>query len=337
MTGQPPPNPRPDRDRDLGFDELLAIFVALAAIGSILFWGLTRRDAGFNPADLGLLPEQETVTDRESLILDNSPRPRLTPTPSPRVRVSPSTVVEPEQPRTAPVPRSPGGVVVAPVPVPRPEAETTAPSTPIVVAPPPTADAAEFPDVPPDYWAYPFITDLSQRGVITGLEDGTFQPDQPVNRAQYAALIQGILPPEQRQQPIAFSDVNAGYWATSAIDAAVQAGFLRGFPDGTFLPEQPVSHVQVLASLSNGLQLSQPTTTATEALNVFTDANEIPEWAVPIVATATQAGLVVNHPNPEQLQPNQPATRAEVAAAIYQALEATGQVEPIQSRYIVQP
>lgn len=337
MTGQPPPNPRPDRDRDLGFDELLAIFVALAAIGSILVWGLTRRDTGFNLTDLGLFPRQETIAERESLILENSPRPRLTPTPTPRVRVPPETTVEPDQTSTTPVPRSTGGVVVAPVPVPRSEAESTAPSSPVVVAPSPTAAAAEFPDVPSDYWAYPFIADLSQRGIITGLEDGTFKPDQPVNRAQYAALIQGILPPDQRQQPIAFSDLEANYWAAPAIDAAVQAGFLKGFPNGTFLPDQPVSHVQVLASLSNGLQLSQATSTATEALNVFTDANQIPEWAIPIVATATQAGLVVNHPNPEQLQPNQPATRAEVAATIYQALEATGQVEPIQSRYIVQP
>jgi hypothetical protein len=200
-----------------------------------------------------------------------------------------------------------------------------------------TATAVAFPDVPEDYWAYPFIADLSQRGVISGLEDGTFQPEQPVNRAQYASLIQGILPPDQRQESIAFSDVRADFWAAPAIDAAVKAGFLKGFPDGSFQPEQPISHVQMLASLVNGVRLPQASPTATDNLNVFTDADQIPKWAVPIAATATQEGLVVNHPNPEQLQPNDPVTRAEVAAAIYQALESTGQVEPIQSRYIVQP
>lgn len=335
MTGQPPPDPRPSRDRDLGFDELLAVFVALAAIGAILFWGLTRREAGL--PDLTGFSSPEAVDDSRSRSLEAAPEPRITPAvPAPRSTVSPQTQVEIDRTRPTPASvreRSTEGVAASPTSA--PETASTVP-VPIVVAPP-AATAVEFPDVPADYWAQPFITDLSQRGIITGLEDGTFQPDQPVNRAQYASLIQGILPPEQRQEPIAFSDVGADFWAATAIDAAVKAGFLKGFPNGTFQPDQPVSHVQILASLTNGLQLSQPAPTATAALNVFTDANQIPEWAIPIVATATQEGLVVNHPNPEQLQPNEPATRAEVAATLYQALESTGQVEPIQSRYIVQP
>lgn len=335
MTGQPPPDPRPSRDRDLGFDELLAVFVALAAIGSILFWGLTRGNAGLT--DLTVFSSPEAGDDSSSRSLETAPETRLTPAaPSPRATL-PQTQVEIDRTRPAPASvreRSTDGVVTSSTPA--PETESTVP-VPIVVAPPAATTAVEFPDVPTDYWARPFITDLSQRGIITGLEDGTFQPDQPVNRAQYASLIQGILPPEQRQEPIAFSDIRADFWAAPAIDAAVKAGFLKGFPDGTFQPDQPVSHVQILASLTNGLQLSQPAPIATAALNVFTDANQIPEWAIPIVATATQEGLVVNHPNPEQLQPNEPVTRAEVAATLYQALESTGQVEPIQSRYIVQP
>ena len=336
MTGQPP-NPRPSRDRDLGFDELLAIFVALAAIGSILFWGLTRRGTDFNLGEFGLSSQQETIDEEaETPSLATSPEPGITPSivASPSPTVSPQTTVETDRVQQTPVVTVPRSSAVAPPATPRTE---TAVPVPIVVAPPPSETAVEFPDVPEDYWAYPFIADLSRRGIISGLDDGTFAPDQPVTRAQYAALIQEILPAEQLQQPIAFSDVGGDYWASGAIDTAVQAGFLRGFPDGTFQPDEPVSHTQVLASLANGLQLPQTTIPATDIVSVFADADQIPAWAVPIVATATEEGLVVNHPNPDQLQPNQPATRAEVAATIYQALEATGQVEPIQSRFIVQP
>lgn len=329
MTGQPPPDPRPSRDRDLGFDELLAVFVALAAIGSILFWGLTRRDAGFDLTNLTGSPEVATVDESP---LSTDPDARLTPAAVPSEPAASPEVV-PDRDRSAPAIVRERPVAVA---SPSPQTEAVVP-VPVVVAPAPTATPVEFSDVPADYWARPFITDLSQRGVVSGLEDGTFRPEQPVTRAEFASLIQGILPDDERQQPIAFGDVAADFWAAPAIDAAVRAGFLRGFPDGTFQPDQPVSHVQVLASLANGLRLPQPDSTATAALNVFSDASEIPQWAIPTVATATQEGLVVNHPNPEQLQPNQPATRAEVAASVYQALEATGQVEPIQSRYIVQP
>jgi hypothetical protein len=45
----------------------------------------------------------------------------------------------------------------------------------------------------------------------------------------------------------------------------------------------------------------------------------------------------VNHPNPSQLAPNDAVTRAEVAAMLYQALEAIGQVDPIESEFIVRP
>lgn len=332
MTGQPPPNLPPSRDRDLGFDELLAIFIALAAIGSILFWGLTRRDAGFNFNNSGLFSEEGTIEEPD-VLSPASPEPDITPrvATEPGPTVFPQTTVESDQVRQTPV------VAASPsTTTPRTEAEPVVP-VPVVVAPPPSETAVAFPDVPEDYWAYPFIADLTRRGVISGLEDGTFAPEQPVTRAQFATLIQKVLPAEQRQQPIAFSDVGADYWASGAIDTAVEAGFLRGFPDGTFQPDQPVSHTQVLASLANGLELAPPAIPATDIVSVFADANQIPEWAVPIVATATTEGLVVNHPNPDQLQPNQPATRAEVAATIYQALETTGQVEPIQSRFIVQP
>lgn len=339
MTGQRPPDPRPSRDRDLGFDELLAIFVALAAIGSILFWGLTRRSADFSLTDAKVFSSPKTI-DASPLPRAVSPEASLAPTPRASTATVPPAIVESDRVRQTPVvpsvPERSTGVVVAPVPVPG-TAASPSPEAPIVVAPPPVAAAVEFPDVPADYWAHPFIADLNQRGIIAGLDNGTFQPDQPVTRAQYASMIQGILPPEQRQQPIAFSDIGADYPAAAAIDAAVQAGFLKGYPDGTFQPDQPISHVQVLASLVNGIRLSQASPAAPDTLNVFSDANQIPQWAVPIVTTATQEGLVVNYPNPEQLQPNQPASRAEVAATVYQALEATGQVKPIQSRYIVQP
>lgn len=63
-----------------------------------------------------------------------------------------------------------------------PAPSTTPPATPTTPAPSP-AEAATFPDVPPNYWAQPFIQALAASNVITGFPDGTFRPDQPVDRA----------------------------------------------------------------------------------------------------------------------------------------------------------
>jgi hypothetical protein len=197
------------------------------------------------------------------------------------------------------------------------------------------ANAVTFPDVPNTYWAYPFIAELGKRGMIAGVGDGTFKPDEQINRAQYAALLSEVLSGTQLGQ-VPFNDVPAGFWGTQAIDEAVQSGFLKGYPDTSFKPGQPISKMQVLLSLANGFQLAKPAD-PNAALQVFEDRDQIPDWAKPAIAAATQAGAVVNYPNVSQFKPDQPTTRAEVAAMLYQALEATGQLPPIQSNYIVQP
>lgn len=75
--------------------------------------------------------------------------------------------------------------------------------------------------------------------------------------------------------------------------------------------------------------------------NYYTDAQKIPLYAVDPIATATQAGMVVNYPDRQLLNPDQPATRAEVAALVYQALAHQGRVAPLTnspaSNYIVNP
>lgn len=70
-------------------------------------------------------------------------------------------------------------------------AQATAP-TPAPAFPTPSA-AATFPDVAPDYWARPFIQALAARNAIAGFPDGTFKPNEPVDRAEFAAMIQKLL------------------------------------------------------------------------------------------------------------------------------------------------
>ncbi|XGB42671.1 MAG: S-layer homology domain-containing protein [Nodosilinea sp. LVE1205-7] len=192
-----------------------------------------------------------------------------------------------------------------------------------------------FPDLPTSHWAYPFIKELARRGMVTGVGDGTFKPDQPVNRAQYVALLNEVLSgTRQGQSP--FKDVQRGFWATEAIGAAVQAGFIKGYPDQTFQPGVPMTKMQVLLSLANGFQLPKPVET-NRSLQALRDGEQIPAWAKPAIAAATEAGVVVNYPDINQFHPNQAATRAEVVTMVYQALKTTGQLPAIQSPYIFKP
>jgi uncharacterized surface protein with fasciclin (FAS1) repeats len=205
------------------------------------------------------------------------------------------------------------------------------PATPSPATPSP-ASTVNLSDVSSDYWARPFIQALADNNVISGFPDGTFRPNQPVTRAEFAALIQKAFGKQNRVRQLSaggFSDVPAGYWAASAIQNAYETGFLAGYPGNVFRPNQEIPKVQGIVALSNGLGLSGGDRNTLSTY--YNDASAIPEYALASVTAATQGNLVVNYPDVKQLNPQQSLTRAEAAALLYQALVRQGRVQPIAS------
>ncbi len=199
---------------------------------------------------------------------------------------------------------------------------------------PPSSGSGQtaFQDVPAGFWAKSYIEALAAKSVIAGFPDGTFKPNEPVTRAQFAAIITKAFTPAPKQAARDFSDVKSNFWAYAAIQTAYRGGFIAGYPDRSFKPQDQILRVQSLVSLANGLGL---TSDKPNALSVYTDAAAIPKYATESIAAATARQLVVNYPTLSQLNPNRPATRAEVAAFVYQALVNGGQVPAIASPYVV--
>ncbi|MBD1896885.1 S-layer homology domain-containing protein [Coleofasciculus sp. FACHB-129] len=208
-----------------------------------------------------------------------------------------------------------------------------------VTTPTQLAQASTFPDVQGS-WAQTFIEALAEREVIVGFPDGSFRPDEPVTRAQFAAMIRKAFQRPATRQAIDFVDVPANYWGYTAIQEAYRTGFLEGYPNQVFQPNQNIPRVQVLVSLVSGLNLNPTADTASILNGLFQDAGSIPAYARTSVAAAAQNQLVVNYPDVALLNPNQLATRADVAAFIYQALVNAGQAPQIPptdvaARYVV--
>lgn len=197
---------------------------------------------------------------------------------------------------------------------------------------PPASGAVAFKDVPANYWAKTYIEALASRNILAGFPDGTFKPNEPVTRAQFAAIITKAFTPNAKREVTNFADVNRNFWAYQVIQSAYQGGFVSGYPDRTFKPQQQIPRVQVLVSLASGLGL---TADNQNVLTVYSDASQIPNYATAPVAAATARQLVVNYPTVKQLNPNREATRAEVAAFVYQALVSRGSVQAIPSPYLV--
>jgi S-layer homology domain len=213
---------------------------------------------------------------------------------------------------------------------------TAGAAAPLVIQAPAQAQtqAAAFSDVSSDHWAKGFIQELANRGVLSGFPDGSFRPNEPVTRAQFAAMVRQAFRKSPTRPAVSFTDVPETYWAIGAVREAYTTGFMSGFPEGNFLPDENISRSQVLVSLANGLGYSANGST-NGTLQVYGDASSIQDWARPSIAAATQKQIVVNYPNVQTLNPNRSATRAEVAAQIYQALVSAGQVSAISSPYIV--
>ena len=102
----------------------------------------------------------------------------------------------------------------------------------------------------------------------------------------------------------------AGY-----IAAAVEAGLVRGYEDGTFRPERAVTREEAITILARGLGLPEPS----GEMPGFADASEISPWAAESVASAVSAGLVRGYPD-NTFRPGRTVTRAECAVLVYRAL-----------------
>lgn len=176
-------------------------------------------------------------------------------------------------------------------------------------------------------WAEPFIKILIEKNIIVGYPDGTFKPDQPVTRAEFAALLNKAfeLPPIRESR--AFKDVSANYWAAAVIDKAYRSGFLAGYPNGTFGPSQNIIRIESLVSLTNGSKL-QPDGSPDRVNELFADAAQVPDYGRNALLAATQkcVSVSVSYPVNKNYDPNRIATRADVAASIHQVLVAAGRL-----------
>ncbi|PSB02592.1 S-layer homology domain-containing protein [Merismopedia glauca] len=197
---------------------------------------------------------------------------------------------------------------------------------------PVVAQTNSFKDVSNDYWAKDFITALAANGIIKGFPDNTFKPEEPVTRAQFAAMVRNAFDRTGGRQAISFGDVPSNYWAKSAIEKSYEMGFLSGYPGNLFRPDQKIPREQVLVSLVSGLNYKP---TNSQVINYYNDSSEISGYARDAIAAATEKNLVVNYPNLKFLNPSNNATRASVAAYIYQALANSGRLQALNSPYIV--
>ena len=197
------------------------------------------------------------------------------------------------------------------------------------------ATQISFTDVSTSYWATSFVTELAKLDIIKGFPDGTFRPSESVTRAQFAAMLSQAFDQAKVREVASFRDVSTSYWAYSAIQEAYETGFFSVDTDSTFNPTQRLTREDVLVALARGLNYTTVSSSTNTILAAYSDTTTISSSVRTAIAALTERGIIVNYPNVKRLELDRLATRAEVAAFIYQSLASTGKVTSISSPYIV--
>lgn len=185
-----------------------------------------------------------------------------------------------------------------------------------------------YPDVTPEHWAAKQIEILTEKGVIIGYPDGTFQPDENVTRAEFASMAIKALGQEHTTvaQPVNFTDIDPTFWAYDAIQKALYFDLISCSTDGDiFRPDDSVSRAESITVAVNALTTEEISLfKAKEVLSKkYADLNEVPESFVIPAGKAQILNMLVTIPSAEKakIEATRPATRAEVAAILYNMME----------------
>lgn len=112
--------------------------------------------------------------------------------------------------------------------------------------------ASKFSDVVTGAWHTPYIKYLSNVEIINGYEDGTFKPDAPITRAEFATIASRFFDLETGAEN-QFIDVADSHWAKEYIDSAVIKGWLLGYEDGSFKPDQSIKRSETVTIVNRML------------------------------------------------------------------------------------
>jgi len=170
-----------------------------------------------------------------------------------------------------------------------------------------------FTDVSSAYKNYLAISYLKQNNIVAGYQDGSFRPDQTINRAEMVKMIVAGLQgtPDAMVYKNCFPDVHEEWFATY-ICYAKEKGWINGYPDGTFKPANLVNRAESLKIIVNAYGIGTNFNTGHSSyIDVPLDS-----WYAPYVSSAENIALLEEA---SSFTPGRQVTRANVAENIYRA------------------
>lgn len=160
------------------------------------------------------------------------------------------------------------------------------------------------------HWAQSIIEDLYKKGVVNGVSETEFKPDDTVTRAEFTALVTKALSLAKGDAEVNFADVSADDWFAEVVNTAASLGIVSG-SDGVFRPNDPITREET-AKICCAVMEHIGYESDGEAKR-FADESDISGWAADYVKKTCAAG-VMQGDSDGSFRPHGTATRAESAA-----------------------
>ena len=165
------------------------------------------------------------------------------------------------------------------------------------------------------HWANTYIARGIQLGFITGYPDGTFLPDNPVSRAEFAKMMNSALG-NTGTASSNFKDVPTFEWFYNDVNKAVGATYVDGYGDGTFLPNKAISRQEAAVMIARIV----PSYGVSSNLNTYKDGSKTADWATEYMKKIVGKGYLGAYDD-GLLHPDDNLTRAQTAKIICAILD----------------
>ncbi|WP_339372406.1 immunoglobulin-like domain-containing protein [Paenibacillus elgii] len=171
------------------------------------------------------------------------------------------------------------------------------------------------------YWAQADIELLANKRIAEGVTVDAFVPDVPITRAEFASLLVRSLGLAEEKKSVPFMDVETTDWYAGTVGTAQKAGWINGYEDGTFRPNETITRVEMAAMIARAMKFAgKAPQTNLVVLDRFDDATGIADWAKQAAAQLYAAGIIQGTTE-TTFGPQERATRAQSAVMLKRMLQ----------------
>lgn len=174
-----------------------------------------------------------------------------------------------------------------------------------------TIKASATSDISDNYFAKTQIEEFIKEGIINGYPDKTFRPNDKITRAEFVRIVNKAFG-FNKVGTKTLKDVKEGAWYENDVKIALEKGYINGYEDNTFRPNENITREQMAKILGTILNITG------DGKTNFLDDTNIAPWAKRYIDGLVDKGLISGYPD-KMFKPKNNSTRGEAVAAIHSA------------------